>query len=86
MSFLEQGDIIEIDFNPSVGHEPAKRHPAIVITGYGFNSRSSLVGVAPVEMARTIDVEQRDYRLVGQLDDKALGRIMSLVRSMYSLR
>lgn len=110
MSFLEQGDIIEIDSNPSVGHEPAKRRPATVITGYGFNSRSSLVGVAPVqttdsnypmhvpvdgddlhgfacvEMARTIDVEQRGYKLVGQLDDKTLGRIMSLVRSMYSLR
>ncbi len=37
-------------------------------------------------MARTIDVEQRGYKLVGQLDDKTLGRIMSLVRSMYSLR
>ena len=45
-----------------------------------------LHGFACVEMARTIDVEQRDYRLVRQLDDKALGRIMSLVRSMYSLR
>lgn len=49
MSHLEQGDIIEVDFNQSVGHEPAKRRPAIVVTGYAFNARSSLVGVVPVQ-------------------------------------
>lgn len=49
MSALEQGDIIEIDINPSVGHEPAKPRPAVVVTSYGFNSRSSLVGVVPVQ-------------------------------------
>lgn len=48
MSELEQGDIIEADFNPSVGYEPAKRRPAIVVSGYGFNSRSSLVSVVPI--------------------------------------
>ena len=46
---LEQGDIIEVDFNPSVGHEPAKYRTAIVITDWAFNSRSSLVGVVPVQ-------------------------------------
>ena len=51
MSALEQGDVIEVDFNPSVGHEPAKRRPAVVVTDYAFNSRSSLVGVVPVQSA-----------------------------------
>ncbi len=46
---LEQGDIIEVDFNPSVGHEPAKARPAIVVADWAFNSRSSLVGVVPVQ-------------------------------------
>lgn len=45
---FEQGDIVVVDFNPSVGHEPAKSRPAIVVSGYGFNSHSSLVGVVPI--------------------------------------
>lgn len=48
MSALEQGDIIELDFTPAVGHEPAKRRPAVVASVYGFNSRSSLVMVVPI--------------------------------------
>lgn len=48
MSALEQGDIIELDFTPAVGHEPAKRRPAVVASVYGFNSRSCLVMVVPI--------------------------------------
>ena len=48
MSPLEQGDLIEIDFAPAVGHEPAKLRPAVVVSGYGFNSRSSLVALVPI--------------------------------------
>ena len=53
MSILEQGDVIEVDFNPGVGHEPAKCRPAIVVTSYSFNARSSLVGVVPVQSTDT---------------------------------
>ena len=52
MSRLEQGDIIEIDFNPSVGHEPAKTRPAVVVSVYGFNSRSSLTCIVPITSKR----------------------------------
>lgn len=45
---LEQGDIVRVNFNPSIGHEPARERPALVISGFGFNSRSSLVCVAPI--------------------------------------
>lgn len=110
MSVLEQGDLIRVDFNPSVGHEPAKTRPAVVVTGYGFNSRSSLVGVAPVqskdsgyplhvevsaegvhgwacvEKIRNIDVEMRNYELIGYVDDRTMKRIMGLIRGMYDLR
>ena len=48
MTALEQGDIIEVDFNPSVGHEPAKTRPALVVSGYGFNTNANLVAVVPI--------------------------------------
>ena len=48
MSPLEQGDIIEVDFTPAVGHKPAKRRPAIVVSCFAFNARSSVVAVVPI--------------------------------------
>lgn len=48
MRAFEQGDIVEVDFSPSVGHEPAKVRPAVIVSGYGFNSRSTMVSVVPV--------------------------------------
>ncbi len=48
MTHLEQGDIVEVDFSPAYGHEPAKYRPAVVVSGYGFNSRSSTTAVVPV--------------------------------------
>ena len=110
MSVLEQGDIIEVDFNPSVGHEPAKSRPAIVVTSYAYNARSSLVEVVPiqsadtgyplhvpvhdaglhgfacVEQVRTIDLERREYRLVGYASDSLMRRIMGIIRGMFGLR
>ena len=44
---------IKSDFNPSAGHEPAKMRPAVVVTAYGFNARSSLVGVVPIQSRDT---------------------------------
>lgn len=52
MTALEQGDIIEVDFNPSIGHEPAKRRPAVVVSVFGFNTRSSLISVVPITTKR----------------------------------
>lgn len=46
---FEQGDLIEVDFNPTVGHEPAKRRPALVVSaGYFNNVVSSLTVVCPI--------------------------------------
>jgi len=46
--FYSQGDIIEISFDPSLGHEPQSRRPALVISDDEFNRMSSLVFLAPV--------------------------------------
>jgi len=44
----EQGDVICINFDPSLRHEPAGRHYAVVISPWAVNSRSSFAVVAPV--------------------------------------
>jgi mRNA interferase MazF len=48
-----EGDVIEVVFNPGIGHEPAKRRPALVVTSYAFNVCSSLVGVVPIQSKDT---------------------------------
>ncbi len=46
---FEQGDIIEVNFNPTVGHEPQKRRPALVVSvGHFNNVVSSLTVVCPI--------------------------------------
>ena len=48
MPIFNQGDIIEVNFNPTMGHEPAKRRPALVVSTDAFNLRSSMTFVAPI--------------------------------------
>jgi len=43
-----QGDLVLCDFNPSVGHEPQKQRPALIVSNNQFNSNSSLVMVCPI--------------------------------------
>ena len=44
----EQGDIIEVDFDPTRGHEPAKKRPALVVSSYDFNISNSMTIVCPI--------------------------------------
>lgn len=49
MTLYEQGDIIEVDFDPTLGHEPKKMQPALVVSvGYFNNVLSSLTVVCPI--------------------------------------
>jgi len=45
---FEQGDIIEVDFDPTLGHEPKKRRPALVVSSSEFNSATSMTIVCPI--------------------------------------
>lgn len=45
---FSQGDIIEFDFNPSLGHEPAGRRPALVVSSDLFNVSTSMTLVCPI--------------------------------------
>lgn len=43
-----QGDVIQVSFDPSRGHEPQKTRPGLIVSTNGFNLRSSLTMVAPI--------------------------------------
>ena len=48
MAVFSQGDIIEFDFSPSQGHEPAGRCPALVVSSDFFNLGTSMTLVCPI--------------------------------------
>ena len=45
---FEQGDIIVVDFDPTKGHEPQKRRPALVVSNADYNIATSLTIVCPI--------------------------------------
>ena len=48
-TFFDQGEFIELDFDPSAGHEPIKQRPALVVSASRFNMLlSSLTVVCPI--------------------------------------
>src|SRR5712691_1779692 len=48
----QAGDIVLIDFDPQVGHEQAKRRPALVLTDQRYNRASGLAVVCPLTSKR----------------------------------
>lgn len=45
---FSQGDIIYFNLNPSLGHEPKGRRPAMVVSSFEFNSSTSMTLVCPI--------------------------------------
>lgn len=45
---FEQGDIIEVDFSPTRGHELADSRPALVVSNHDFNISNSMTLVCPI--------------------------------------
>ena len=48
----EAGDIVMMDFDPRVGHEQARRRPALVLTDQRYNRASGLAVVCPLTSKR----------------------------------
>ena len=44
----DAADVIWIDFDPQVGHEQAKRRPAVVLTPKAYNEKTSLLICVPL--------------------------------------
>ncbi|MCL2655659.1 MAG: type II toxin-antitoxin system PemK/MazF family toxin [Coriobacteriia bacterium] len=75
MATFEQGDIIQVSFDPSLGHEPQKLRPAVVVSTTRSNVVSSLTFVAPITSVNnrfplhvkiSSDVDVRGYVCVEQ--------------------
>lgn len=47
-SVFDRGDIITVDFDPSLGHEQKGRRPAIVLTKKNVNRQLKVSSVAPI--------------------------------------
>lgn len=45
---FDQGDIVEVDFDPTRGHEPQRKRPALVVSSYDFNRSNSMTIVCPI--------------------------------------
>jgi mRNA-degrading endonuclease toxin of MazEF toxin-antitoxin module len=45
---MRQGDIVWLDFDPTVGHEQAGRRPALVVSADDFNRITGLAVVVPI--------------------------------------
>jgi len=49
MSYIpSKGDIVWVEFNPQKGHEQAGHRPAVVISPYEYNLKTSLAIVIPI--------------------------------------
>ena len=43
-----QGEIIRVSLDPTLGHEPKKTRPVLVVSSDSFNMKSSLTYIAPI--------------------------------------
>ena len=48
IAFFRKGNLVEFDFSPSRGHEPAGRMPGLVVSSDEFNHMTSMTLVCPV--------------------------------------
>jgi mRNA interferase MazF len=47
-----EGDIILVEFSPTVGHEQSGKRPALVVSAEEFNTSTGLVWVVPITSHR----------------------------------
>jgi mRNA interferase MazF len=50
---FDQGDIINVNFDPTKGHEPQNLRPALVVSSYDFNISTSMTIVCPISSVQS---------------------------------
>ena len=48
---FEQGDIVQVSFDPSVDHGPKSVRPALVVSNHEFNRATSMTIICPITRA-----------------------------------
>ncbi|MFD1125240.1 type II toxin-antitoxin system PemK/MazF family toxin [Lentilactobacillus raoultii] len=74
----QQGDLVYLNFNPSVGREIKKRRPAIVVSSDSFNLRTGFVTICPItSTVRDLPffVDLNSNKLHGQINASQLRTI-----------
>ena len=69
----QKGDIIEMDFNPTKGHEQNGKRPALIISNETYHRRTKLIIVCPISNT------SNDFPMHIKLDDrtKTTGAILA---------
>jgi Growth inhibitor len=69
----QKGDIIDMDFNPTKGHEQSGKRPALVISNEAYYRRTKLIIVCPISNT------PNEFAMHIKLDDrtKTTGSILS---------
>jgi mRNA interferase MazF len=70
---IKQGDIIKLDFDPTMGHEQKGLRPALVVSNDAYNRKTNFRVVYPISNT------QREYALYIPLDErtKTTGKILA---------
>lgn len=68
----EQGDIIYLDFNPTIGHEQKGKRPALVLSNRGFNLYTNMALVCPI----TSNIKEFPLHIMLSSEQKIKGVVM----------
>lgn len=63
----DAGDVIWVDLNPTVGHEHAGKHPALVLSPASYNERTGMMVACPMTTEKKgypFEVEMPDGGIV----------------------
>lgn len=67
-----QGDIIFLDFNPTIGHEQKGKRPALVLSNRGFNFYTNMALVCPI----TSNIKEFPLHIMLSDEQKIKGVVM----------
>ena len=78
--FFDRGDVVFLDFDPSLGHEQKGRRPALILTKKIFNEQLRVACVAPITGGGSL---ARDCQLIEKAPDYLIDEVLDRVISLF---